>query len=221
MASKDLECVERREKTKKILSSKNIPIDESTALTETVKPAKDFDSMCKRAIASLLVIQLASSFYEGDRDSDNIEIIKRYLSMLDVEKSLLTLEKKMLEGKLTKEQLLSVTWKYEAYWSLVWSLGLIEDIADASKTCDFNTAISLVRDCLEYDEFKSKCKMRPESEILEMKDLYFCYYKAICAAGDEQEVRKLKLNPDVVKERLKGLEWIFSKQKDWFEITLD
>ncbi len=41
------------------------------------------------------------------------------------------------------------------------------------------------------------------------------------AAGDEQEVRKLKLNPDVVKERLKGLEWIFSKQKDWFEITLD
>ena len=221
MASKDQESIERRERTKKILLQKNIPYDEKIPLTENAKSVKDIDTRCKRAIASLLVIQVASSFYEGDRDSDNIEIIQRYLSMLDAEKSLLALEKKMLEGKLPKEQLLSITWKYEAYWSLIWSLGLIDDISDASKTCDFNTAISIVRECLEYDEFKSKCKVRSDEEILDMKDFYLCYHKTILACEDEQAVRKLKLNPDVVRERLRGLEWLFSKQKDWFEISLD
>ncbi|MBP5401521.1 MAG: DUF4272 domain-containing protein [Treponema sp.] len=218
MASKENKNNERRQKTRKVFEAKKLPFREDFPYPGGEKVLKDADARCKRAVASILITQLASSFYEGDRDSDNIEIINRYLDMFGVAKSLLPIEKKMLEGKVSREQLQKITWTYEAFWALVWSLGMVDDISDASKMCNFNEAINIVRECMDFDEFKSKCKPRSDEEILDMRDLYFCYSQLVDENQNEFESSSNSLNAEAVRERLRGLEWILNKEKDWFEL---
>ena len=54
-----------------------------------------------------------------------------------------------------------------------------------------------------------------------MLDLYYRYSWA-CRENKIDSITRIgKLNPDVVIERRRGLEWLISKETDWFNISLD
>ena len=112
-------------------------------------------------------------------------------------------------------------WSYECYWSLVWALGLIDDIKDASGICDCKKAGSIVYDCKNYDEFKSKCKLRDIEEILDMLDLYYRYHWACVEKRIKPDTIIGSLDSEVVWERRRGLEWLVSDMEDWNKISLD
>lgn len=219
--TEDTRAFDRRQKTKAVVVKAGIDFNDELSLVERFKTTKNIDDRCKRAIASLYVIQLASSLFEGDRDPDNFDIIKRYIKIFDVEKALLREEKKVLSGKMPFTELTNINWSYESFWVVLWSLGLIEDISDATVVCERSVGLASVRDCMDYNEFKSKCNMRSDAEVLDMLDLYYCYYYAINANQENSSVKIGKLNADVVKARLRGLEWLVRREKDWFELSLD
>ena len=139
-----------------------------------------------------------------------------------VEDCLNSKEKKIFDGTYTEQDVLDVTWEYECYWSLIWALGLIGDESlDASKTCDCETAITLVSKSKDFEDFKSKCKLRNPLEILDMLDLFYRYHWACVEKRIKPNINISNLNPEVVYERRRGLEWLFSEEKDWNNISLD
>lgn len=106
-------------------------------------------------------------------------------------------------------------------WAVVWSLGLVDDIKEANEICDCQKAIGLVSHCKSYEEFKKQCHTRSVDEILDMLDLYYRYHWACVEKRIHPETPIGDLNPEVVWERRRGLEWLVSEEADWYEISLD
>lgn len=54
-----------------------------------------------------------------------------------------------------------------------------------------------------------------------MLDLYYRYDWAVTEKRINPDTPIAGLNPDVVFERRKGLEWLIATEEDWDEISLD
>ncbi len=214
---------ERKRKNEEYIKQKGIAYLETLPLVETslAVELKDLDTICQRAIASLLAIQLASDIQLNNNYEESKELFLGLLKEYKVENQLLAKEKRLFNHTYSKQDAIDVTWNYEAYWSLVWALGLIDDIKDASEICDCMKAITLVGDCYDYEEFKNKCKLRSIEEVLDMLDLYYRYHWACEEKRINPDTSIGNLNPEVVMERRKGLEWLISKLTDWDDIALN
>lgn len=182
---------------------------------------KDIDTICKRAIACLLSTQLACDIEENNNYNESKELFLSLLKKYNVENKLLEKEKRLFNNQYSNQDVIDVVWTYETYWTLIWVLGLIDDIKEPTDICDCQKAIRIVGECNNYEEFKNKCKIRDIEEILDMLDLYYRYHWACVEKRIRPETNIGKLNPDVVIERRKGLEWVIDEIEEWDEISLD
>lgn len=212
----------RRNKSNEKIKSMGIACFEQLPMLEDSSQVKlrSLEAICKRAIACLLSTQIACDISDGNYE-ESAELFEKLLKQYGVRECLNAAETRLFDGTYSEQDAINVVWTYEAYWSLVWALGLVEDISDSSDICDCEKAIRLVGDCASYEEFKQKCKLRNIEEILDMLDLYYRYHWATTEKRINPETPIGNLNPDVVVERRRGLEWLISDEVDWFEISLD
>jgi len=214
---------ERKQESMMILSKLKIPYIEHLPAIEdsTQVELKDVDLICKKAIATLLIIQVAHDALRGEFKKSK-GLFSDELKKYGVEEYLSRKENIVLNGYYSKQDLLDITWEYETYWALVWALGLIDseemDIPD--KNADWMKAIRLVSESNSYEDFKAQVKLRSIEEILDMLDLYYRYNWATVEARVRSRGR-LKISHEVVVERRKGLEWLISSEEDWDDISLD
>lgn len=212
----------RKENSEQKLIEKGIGINKSLPVIPTYDKIKlkDIDTVCKRAITSLISIQLA--FDLPNQNDEDIRFILELMDKYNVKDCVNSKEQKLVNNEFSDQDLSDIVWEYECYWSLVWALGLIDDIEDAGGICDCDVAIHLVSDCDSYDEFKSKCKLRDIEEILDMLDLYYRYHWAtVQQRCIDSNFPIGDLNEEVVFERRRGLEWLISDKNDWYDILLD
>ncbi len=127
----------------------------------------------------------------------------------------------MFDGTYQEQDLIDLDWEYEAYWSLIWALGIIGDISNGADVCNCDFAIKLVTESKTYEDFKSKCNLRDINEVLDMLDLYYRYHWAVVDKRINPQTNIGALNPSVVVERRRGLEWLISNEEDWYDISLD
>ncbi len=214
---------ERRKKNNEYIKNNGIACLESLPMIEasTSVKLKSMDAICRRAIACLLSIQLACDIEEQNDYGESRELFLNLLKKYNVENFLLEKEKRLFEDKYSPQDVIDVVWTYEAYWALIWVLGLIDDIKMPDTICDCQKAITLVGDCKDYEDFKSRCKIRNIEEILDMLDLYYRYHWACVEKRVQSDTNIGPLNPDVVVERRKGLEWVISDIEEWDGISLD
>lgn len=220
--TKEVTPEERRAKNNSFIKSSGIACFENLPMIEDEikEKFKDIDTICKRAITSLLIIQVACDANTGNYEEGREGIIK-WLDKFGVKECLIPKEKALLDGEYTKQDAIDISWTYEAYWSLVWALGLVNDIKKPYDICDCRTAINLVASCESFNEFKNKCKIRDINEIVNMLDLYYRYHWACVEKQVNPNTNIGLLNPGVVVERRRGLEWLFSEEDDWNKISLD
>lgn len=213
---------ERRNKSNKKIKNMGIACHENLPLIEDSSEVslKDLDVICRRAIACLLSTQLACDIAENNDYNESREMFFKLLKEFQVEDCLLEKEKKLFEGNYEKQDVIDVAWTYEAYWSLVWALGLVKNIDYPNNVCDCQKAIRLVGDCKNFEEFKKKCKLRDIEEILDVLDLHYRYHWATTEKRINPTTPIGELNPDVVVERRRGLEWLISPIEDWNDIAL-
>lgn len=213
---------ERREKNNNILSKNNIVCNPNLLCLHNDEYAKtkSLDEMCKRAIASLIVIQIACDINNGNYESSK-EFFMPMLEKYNVLDCLNSKEKRIIDGTYSKQDAIDIDWEYEAYWALIWYLGLVDDISDASKLCDCPTAISFIRSSNSLEEFKNKCNLRSIKELLDMQDLYYRYHWAINEKKVNPNANIGNINASNVIERRRALEWILSGKEDWYEIELN
>lgn len=216
---------DRRKKSNEKIKKMGIACLENLPLIEDSKSVtlKSIDEICKRAVASLLAIQLACDIAQENDYDESKKIIDKILKKCNAENDLLLKEKRLFDNDYSRQDAIDVVWTYEAYWALVWALGLIEtsEIESPDSICDCQKAIRLFFDCDSTDEFKSKCKPRNIEEVLDMLDLYYRYHWACVEKSINPDTEIGDLNPEVVVERRRGLEWLISDEDDWNNISLD
>lgn len=181
---------------------------------------KDIDTICKRAIACLLTIQIVYDIKKGKYEQSK-KTINELLERYGVKDCLNSKERKLFDGTYQEQDLIDLDWEYEAYWSLIWALGIIGDISDGSSVCDCDLAIRLVVENKTYENFKAICNLRDVNEILDMLDLYFRYHWAVEDKRINPQINIGTLNPSVVVERRRGLEWLVSSEDDWYNVQMN
>ena len=219
---KEVTPQERRSKNNEIIKKMGIACNVNLPMTESSQEVqlKDLDTIARRAVATLLIIQVACDVHNGNYDEAK-EYMPQWLNKFGVMGDLLPKEKALLDGDFTPQDAIDISWTYEAYWSLVWALGLVDDMDEPFDICDCNLAIELVTRCSTLKDFKKKCRPRNIEDILDMLDLYYRYHWACVEKQINPDTEIGYLNPGVVVERRRGLEWLFSKETDWNNISLD
>lgn len=216
---------DRRKKSNEKIKQMGIACLETLPMIEdsTSVSLKTTNEICSRAIACLLSIQLACDIAENNDYEESKAMMSRLLKEYNVENSLLPKEKCLFDQEYSQQDAIDVVWTYEAYWSLVWALGLIEndELETPDSICNCEKAIKLVSECKSFDEFTAKCKIRDIEEILDMLDLYYRYHWACVENSLNPNTEIGVLNHDVVVERRRGLEWLISEESDWNYISLD
>ncbi|WP_024470439.1 DUF4272 domain-containing protein [Treponema pedis] len=214
---------ERRRKSNEKIKGMGIACMEELPLRESSKEVrlKSLDSICNRAIAALLSIQLAEDIGNNQGYEESKELFLSLLEKYEVSECLFEKEQRLFDGTYSEQDAIDVCWTYEAYWSLVWALGLVEDISYTNTICDVERAIKLVGDTDGKEAFKAQCRLRDIEEILDMLDLHYRYHWATEEKRLRSETEIKDLNPEIVMERRRGLEWLISEENDWFDISMD
>lgn len=212
----------RREKNNKIISKKNISINDKlmTYWKDDEVILKDKETICKRAITSFFVIQIACDIGKGNYEK-GLNYFKPLLEKFGFIDQLNSKEKRIIDGTYSQQDAIDMDWAYESYWALCWCLGLVEDISDVNNICDCQKAIQFVMSCKTTEEFMKKCNLRNKEEILDMLDLYFRYNWAINDTKVNPEATITDINPSVIVERRRGLEWIVSDEEDWYDLMME
>ena len=213
---------ERKANSEKIIAAKGIGINPGLPLTEPASQIKlrSLDEVCRRAVAALLSTQVG--FGRSEQNDEDVNYFVGLMDYFGVKDCLNAKERRLVDGSYTQQDVIDVVWEYESYWTLVWALGLVDDITDAENICDCPQAVRFVSQSGSYEEFREKCSLRSADEIMDMLDLYYRYHWAVvqhesidtkCPIGG--------LNTDAVSERRRGLEWLVCDTADWNDISLD
>lgn len=211
----------RREKNNKFVSKQKISTADKlmSRWDDDKVTLKDKEEICKRMLACFQVIQIACDIGKGNYQ-EGLDYFKPKLEELGLMDMLNSKEQRIIDGIYSQQDAIDLDWAYEAYWSLCWAMGLVKDISDAGEICDCNKAITIASSCNRVDDLVKKCKLRSKEEILDMLDLYFRYNWAVNDAKVNPNASIGKLNPSIVIERRRGLEWLVSDIADWYEIEM-
>ena len=220
---------DRRRKTVEQLKKQGIAYNPHLPLLEAAGDVtlKSPEEVRKRALGCMMCVQLACSINNGEDYGEALAFVLEKLSGWNVSvDDLLPKERLLIQNKYTKngctdeftrQDLVDIVWTYEVYWSLIWALDLITDkeLKNAEAICDTERAMMI-----SAYELPSN-KLRNVEKILDMLDLFYCYHWACVDKQLRPETAIGKLNPEVVVERRRGLEWLISEETDWNEISLD
>lgn len=210
----------RREKNNKIVSKKKISVAEKlmTRWNDDEINLKDKETICKRMIACFYAIQIACDVAQNNYE-ESLKYFKSFMEKFGVEDQLNSKEKRIIDGTYSQQDAIDLDWAYEAFWALCWCLGFVRDISDAGKICDCQKAMALIQSCESVQNLVKKAKLRSKEEILDVLDLYFRYNWAINDAKVNPNASIGNLNPSIVIERRRGLEWVVSEVEDWYDLT--
>lgn len=213
---------ERRSKNNEFIKKQGIACYENLPLVESSADVKmkTLDEIVNRAFTSYISIQVGCDINNNHYD-ESIKYYKPILERLNLKKYLNAKEKRVFDGTYTSQDAVDLDWEYEALWSLFYAVGLVDDITDGGKLCDCNFIIKTMSSCKNVEELKNKCQLRDIEEILDMLDLYYRYHWACTEKRINPATNIGSLNPDNVVERRRGLEWLISKEEDWYNISLD
>jgi hypothetical protein len=217
---------ERKLKSIEILKSNQVPYIEGLPRIEDVNEieVRSADEIAKRAIACLIAIQVSCDINSGENIEESREFFKGFLEKYEVSNELTEAEKKIIFGTPEEQDVINMAWKYEAYWTLIWALGILDELNYPSQICDCDFAINVVAECKDFDEFMNKVNLRSIDEILNEADLIFRYNWACVDARIHGKNAPAKLDSGVVFERHWGLNWLIGKgtdNDDWDCVSTD
>lgn len=208
---------QRKEASIHILKQHIIPYIDWLPVIESVEEieARTAEHIAKRAIACLWVIQVACDLDNQKYDDETQEFVFDVLSRMQVLDELTDKEKAILNRDVSQQDVINMVWKYEAYWVLLWALGIVDALNYPEGIVDCDFAIQAVTSVESFDEFMQKVQLRDMEEILDQADLIYRYDWACVDARLKQQAAPAGLNASVVMERHAALNWLIQRDGDW------
>ena len=115
----------------------------------------------------------------------------------------------------------SMSWRSEALWALLWSLGAADHV-DPTRTHegrDDAAYTSLVPD-MKVSQTRTPPSLRPTPELLTATDLYYClHWNEVSARLQRAVAFPDEILPPVVVERRHALEWLH-QDEPWDDVDL-
>ena len=111
------------------------------------------------------------------------------------------------------------TWRYESLYTIIWALGLMEELKYPSDICDVTNVVGKIFKPSRA-EFEASVNLRNASEILNELDKTYRMNWACVDARIKGEEISGGINPSVVYERHYSLNWLTNHQnQNWDDIT--
>lgn len=219
----NMEAVERRKRSIETLRRQGVPFMEGLPVIESAGEAKirSAEAIAKRAVCSLLTIQHACTLLKEADAEESHRLFYSLLHRYGVQSELTARERKVFEGGLPKQDLIQVAWQYECVWVLLWALSYVEKLSYPTDICDCDFTIESVARHENMDDFMEHVHLRTDDEILDETDLAFRYDWACVEASIHHESAPAGLNPEVVVERHKALNWLIGYGDDWDNLRSD
>ena len=182
---------------------------------------KSINEICKRYISNLLSIQIAIDFINGVEEIDkSIAFFNNLVDIYDVRESSFRIENKAFNKEINESECFYLSFQCECLGVLAWVLGLKDIIEKPNKFSNINEMMKLVAICDNFDSFLGKCSLRSIDEILDEFDLYYTYHR-ICVSGRiNYSYNYSSLNENIILERRRAFEWLFSNINDWNDLSL-
>lgn len=216
----------RKEKSIALLKESEVPYTDHLPGIETaeeITPRTSREIAC-RAVTCLITIQIACDICQGEDVEKSRNFFYSMLESYGIKDELTPLERKIFFGKPDHQEAVNMAWKYEACWTLLWALGLIDKLEYPDKICDCEKAIDVVRRCGNFQEFMDSTAPRSIEEILDEADLIYRYDWACVDARINGREIPAGLDAGVVVERHWGLNWLIGKgssNENWDTVSAD
>ena len=201
-------AVERRVRSRELLLKRSLkPIklpevvgDEAVRLRRTSAVARRF--LCLATVAM-------KADHQDKFDAD------KFIAEHDLRSSLTPDEVEFLASP-TEQSNSTMTWRYEAAWTLLWALKQTEEIGFPDSESDANLVIQAAVN--NAASILASKELRPTRELLDQMDvLYLCNW--IITEARVQEESTEGLDGSVVYERLYALNWlVFDGNADWDDV---
>lgn len=216
---------QRKARSLAILKTHNIPfLDDLPAIS----PAQDVrvrsaEDIARRAIACLIAIQAACDRHNDNYTVENAQHCMALLEKYRIGRELTPKEVTILNNQGSAQDVINMVWKYEAYWTLLWALGIVEtlDYPDHIIDCDF--AIQAVAAHDNFAGFMASTRLRSIDDILDEADLIYRYDWACVDARIHHRDMPGGLDSSVVLERHRGLNWLIDidGDDDWDTVSVN
>ncbi|MDM1246858.1 DUF4272 domain-containing protein [Acinetobacter sp. R933-2] len=208
---------QRKEHSIEILKQHDIPYIDGLPVIESAADVqiRSVESIAKRAIACLWVIQVACDLNNNQYDDETQTFVLDILKKMQVFEVLTEKEQAILNRHVSEQDIVNMVWKYEAYWVLLWALGIVDELNYPENIVDCDFAVQAVVSVKSFDEFMAKVQLRDIEEILDQADLIYRYDWACVNARLKQEKAPANLNASVVVERHGALNWLIQAESDW------
>lgn len=119
---------------------------------------------------------------------------------------------------LTEQERAMATWRYESLHTILWALGLIDELKFPSEICDVQTTVGKIFKPSRA-EFENGVQLRTTTEILDELDKTYRMNWACVDARIKGQAVTGNINPSVVYERHYSLNWLTNYQdQEWDDV---
>ncbi len=216
---------QRKNNTIAYLKERAIPFTTSLPQLPPIEDCqfKTQEDIARRAVALLIVIQFACDVAQGGNIEESRDFFINMLRTYKVEDFLTSNERDFLQAsEPAVQEAINISWQYEAYWTLIWALGLVEKLDFPDEVCDCEYAIQVVSNCETLEQFYLQTVMRSQKEILDEADKIYRYQWACVDSRIKDQAAPAGMNESIVMERRRGLFWMIGhRSEEWDNISMD
>jgi hypothetical protein len=210
------EALDRRERSKRQLKTRRVPINGHLPLIEDSTTAT---LRTPRVIAERL---LGCTIVAVVGETGDPEAAKAMIRKFAATSFLTAAEREFLANKIDDKQArVQFSWQYERIWVLLWALGYVPELKYPDASCDMPQLVSLVKDA-SLESLLAHAKPRSFAEVLDEADLIYRLHWAVRDAQLKKAPAPGGLDSGVVMERHATLNWLIGYlDQDWDDITTD
>lgn len=216
----------RKERSEKFLNKMNIRINPQLPVIEDESSAKikSPEQTLKRAVTALFAAQIAMDcLNEGADIRESAAFFGEMLQRFGLsdeptpdEKAFFALVDECVLAP-THYAASNMAWRIEMAVPLLWACGIIKELGYPDKVSEYIAEAREIVSCKNFDELMALSDMRGASKILDKADLLFRMDWACADARIKGVEPSGGLNPEVVVEQHKGLNWLIGAfdAEDW------
>jgi hypothetical protein len=211
------EPTSRKEESLSILRELGVPVLESLPLIEPANETilRKASDVARRSLCLMIVSELA-------RGAD-LETAQQFLKQNQLNEFLTPEESNFLkEGHLDRQRCISMSWRCEGAYLLLWALGKIETLPIPSSQNDLNEIYAVIPSLEDVAiQWIQEVQLRDIEAILDESDLIYRMHWATRQSNLQGKALE-ELDSGVVQEWHHAINWLTSYENlDWDDVTTD
>ncbi len=205
------EAAARKRRSLEILKAEGVPFIAHLPVIETEPESH------RRAVDEVSVRAMALMVVAANGEGAPPEMPKQITEAFSLSDAFTPEEKTFLDDPSPSQDLCNqYSFRYEANWALMWSLGFIESLDRPDHMCDVAVTIPIMQ-TNGREGMIAKAALRPQHEILDATDLIYRYHWAVRDAFIHGSEIPTDLHPGVVQQRHHALNWLISNLR-WDDV---